>query len=168
MDIFLVIAGFVCCLAGIVGSVLPALPGVSVSWIGLLLLHFTSKSPDNYYLLTTTLVLTLLISFLDYYLPSRGTKAAGGSRYAVYGTNVGLLVGILFPIPLGFLIGPFLGAFLGEFIFAKAPISIAIKAAFGSFIALMGSMVIKVLCSILFLVIFVWKFYQYDLIRLFL
>lgn len=167
MDIFLVTAGLLCCLFGIVGSILPGLPGVSVSWVGLLLIHLTSLSTVNYYLLGTTLFVTIVISILDFYLPSRGVKWGGGSKYAVYGTNIGLLVGIIFPVPLGFLIGPFLGAFLGEFVFAKTRFELALKAAFGSFIALMGSIIIKVLCAILFLIIYFVKFSEYDLIRLF-
>ena len=43
MDIFLIILGVLCLLAGLAGCFLPVLPGPPVSYVGLLLLHFTDK-----------------------------------------------------------------------------------------------------------------------------
>jgi len=47
LDIFLLILGFVFCLGGIAGSVLPVLPEPPIAWIGLLLLHLTDAVPIN-------------------------------------------------------------------------------------------------------------------------
>ena len=41
MDIILIICGLILCLAGIVGSVIPVLPGPPFGWGGLLLLEFS-------------------------------------------------------------------------------------------------------------------------------
>ena len=43
MDIVLIILGAVCLLVGLVGCILPVLPGVPVAYGGLWLLHATSK-----------------------------------------------------------------------------------------------------------------------------
>lgn len=42
MDIFLIILGFVCIVVGLVGSVLPALPGPPLSYIGLIVINLAS------------------------------------------------------------------------------------------------------------------------------
>ncbi|MNS24645.1 hypothetical protein D3C72_564980 [compost metagenome] len=119
MDILLLILGFLCVVVGIFGSFLPVLPGPGISWIGLALLYFTDTVPANYWILGIALLITILISVLDYVIPAKGTKRFGGSSYGIWGTNIGLIVGILAPIPFGFIIGPFVGAFIGELIWIK-------------------------------------------------
>ena len=116
MDIVLLIIGFACMIAGILGSFLPVLPGPGLSLIGLVLLYFTNAVPMNYWMLGVCSVITIVISILDYVIPAKGTKRFGGSTYGIWGTNIGLVVGIFAPIPFGFIIGPFVGAFVGELI----------------------------------------------------
>jgi uncharacterized protein YqgC (DUF456 family) len=86
-----------------------------MSWIGLALLYFTTVIPANYWILSITLLVTIITSILEYIIPSRGTKRFGGSSYGIWGTNIGL-VG-LSPIPFGFLIGAFTGALIGELLY---------------------------------------------------
>ncbi len=151
MDLILVFAGLVCMIVGLLGSVLPILPGAPISWIGLLLLYFTDAVQLNYWILGITLALTIIISILDYVIPAKGTKRFGGSKYGIWGTNIGLVIGIFAPIPLGFLIGPFVGAFIGEMIYNSTDHKRALKAATGSFIGFLASGFIKfVYCAILF------------------
>lgn len=150
MDLLLVAAGFFCMIVGLFGSFLPVLPGPPISWLGLLLLYFTDAVKMNYWILGITLALTIVISILDYVIPAKGTKRFGGSRYGVWGTNIGLVVGIFTPVPLGFLIGPFLGAFIGEMIYNSTDHKRALKAATGSFIGFLASGFIKlVFCTVL-------------------
>ena len=114
MEYFLLFIGFCLMLVGIAGSLLPALPGPPLSWLGLLLIYFCPTIETNYWLLGITLMIAIIISILDYVIPAQGTKFFGGSSYGIWGTNIGLIVGLISPIPFGFLIGPFLGAFIGE------------------------------------------------------
>ena len=161
MDLLLVVAGAVLMILGLLGSFLPVLPGPPLSWFGLLLLYFTDAVPSNYWMLGITLALTIIISILDYVIPSQGTKRFGGSSYGVWGTNIGLVIGIFAPIPFGFLIGPFLGAFIGELIYNSTDHKRALKAATGSFIGFLASGFIKfVYCMILFgiFINICWKF----------
>jgi uncharacterized protein YqgC (DUF456 family) len=104
MDSMLVIIGFCCMLIGVMGF-LPVVPGAPMSWIGLALLYFTTVIPANYWILSITLLVTIITSILEYIIPSRGTKRFGGSSYGIWGTNIGLVAGLLSPIPFGFLIG---------------------------------------------------------------
>lgn len=161
MDALLLILGFICCLVGILGSFLPVIPGPSSSWVGLLLLYFTKTVPNNYWVLGITFLLMLAITILDYIIPSQGTKKFGGTKYGVYGTNVGLLGGLFFP-PLGFIIGPFIGAFIGELLFNPSNKKGALLSATGSFLGFLASTFIKFLfCSSLF-VVFIYVYFTYN------
>lgn len=133
MEYFLLIISLLCMIVGIVGSLLPALPGLPISWLGLLLVYLTPNIETNYWVLGVTLVLTIVISILDYVIPAQGTKKFGGSKYGIWGTNIGLVVGIFAPIPFGFIIGPFAGALIGELIYDSKDTNRATKAAVGSF-----------------------------------
>lgn len=155
MEYILLIFGFLLIIMGIIGSVLPALPGPPMSWIGLLLIYLIPSIKINYWILGITLALTLIITILDYVLPSKGTKKFGGTKYGIWGTNVGLIAGLFFP-PFGFVVGPFLGAFAGEFIYNSKNPKGAFKAAIGSFLGLLASTFMKVLfCGLLLGIYFI-------------
>ncbi|KFF16323.1 DUF456 domain-containing protein [Flavobacterium hydatis] len=160
MDSLLLLLGFICMIVGILGSFLPVLPGISLSWIGLLLLYMTKVVPMNYWVLGITLAVTIVISVLNYIIPAKGTKKFGGSTYGVWGTNIGLVVGIFAPIPFGFIIGPFAGAFIGELIYDSKDHNRALKAATGSFIGFLASSFINFMLCIIFFGLFltiVWQ-----------
>ena len=160
MEYFLLVVGFSLMLLGIVGSILPALPGPPVSWAGILLLYFCPGIETNYWLLSITLVIAVVIGILDYVIPAKGTKYFGGSSYGIWGTNIGLVIGIFAPIPFGFLIGPFVGALIGELIYNSSEGKRALKAATGSFLGFLAGTFMKVLVSFLFLGLFVVLVWQ--------
>jgi uncharacterized protein len=155
MDITLTIIGLVCCIIGLIGSFLPVLPGPILSWIGLFLLYLTEKVENNYWVLGITLIITITISILDYVIPAKGTKRFGGTKYGVWGTNIGLVIGLFFP-PLGFIIGPFVGAFVGELINNSQDKNGALKAALGSFLGFLVSTFMKFMLCLSFLVLFLF------------
>ncbi|WGK66206.1 DUF456 domain-containing protein [Croceiramulus getboli] len=162
MDMILIVFGFLFCIVGVVGSVLPVLPGPPLGWVGLLLLHLTSAVPMNYWFLGITLVLALAIVVLDYVIPAAGTKRFGGSKSGAWGTTIGLIVGIIVPIPFGILIGPFLGAFIGEVFFNKSDNKTALRAAFGSFLGFLTGTFMKLTLSLIFTGLFIYKGIQYS------
>jgi uncharacterized protein YqgC (DUF456 family) len=162
MDIFLLLVGFLLVLLGIVGAILPVLPGPLTGWFGLLALHLTSVIPLNWTFLGITLAIALIIWILDYIIPAMGTKKFGGSKYGVYGTTIGLIIGLFVPIPLGILIGAFLGAFIGELLYDSKDTQRAIKASFGSFIGLLASAFIKFFVTLVYCVLFFSKIWEYK------
>lgn len=162
MDTFLLILGFLLMILGVFGSFMPVLPGPSLSWIGLALLYFTDAVPNNYWILGITLLVTVLISVLDYVIPAKGTKKFGGSSYGVWGTNIGLVIGIFIPIPFGFIIGPFVGAFIGELLNNYKDHNRALKAATGSFIGFLASSFMKFIVCLLFLGLFIAIVWTYK------
>jgi len=160
MDLLLVLLGFICMIVGVFGSFLPVLPGLTSCWVGLLLLYLTKAVENNYWVLGITLLLTVIITVLDYVIPAKGTKKFGGSSYGIWGTNIGLIVGILSPIPFGVIIGPFVGAFLGELFYDSKNHQRALKAATGSLLGFLASSFINFMFCIIFLGIFlsiVWQ-----------
>ena len=162
MDIFLVILGFIFACLGIIGSFLPVLPGPITSWVGLLLLHLTKAVPQNWTFLGITLAIAVIIFFLDYFIPAMGTKRFGGTKYGVYGTTIGLIIGLISPIPFGILIGAFTGALVGELIYDSKDTNRAIKASFGAFLGFLASATIKFSISMVFLVLFIVKFFEHS------
>jgi uncharacterized protein YqgC (DUF456 family) len=162
MDSILVIIGFCCMLIGVIGSFLPVVPGAPMSWVGLALLYFTTVIPANYWVLSITLLVTIITSILEYIIPSRGTKRFGGSSYGIWGTNIGLVAGLLSPIPFGFLIGAFTGALIGELLHDSKNHKRAWKAAAGSFIGFLASSFMQFLICVLFLGLYISLVWRYK------
>ena len=160
MDLFLVLLAGLLMFVGVLGSFLPILPGIPVSWIGLLVLHLTAAVPMNYSFLGITLFITIIIFALQYAIPALGTKYLGGSRSGMIGATLGLVAGIFIPIPFAILIAPFVGAYIGE-VMNKADSRTALKAASGSFIGLLASAFMEFIVTVIFLFLFfyqLWKF----------
>lgn len=144
MDIFLIILGAICLLVGILGCVLPVLPGVPLAYCGLLLLHATDKVQFSWQFLVIWAVVTIVVQVLDSVVPIWGTKKLGGSKMGVWGSTLGLLVGLFFG-PWGIVLGPFLGAVVFELIDGKNT-RLALKAGWGSFVGLMTGTILKLIC----------------------
>lgn len=105
MDIFLLILGIAAVVTGILGSILPFLPGPPITWVGLLLLYFSGSDTISLRALMITGIITLIIAALDYLLPVVSTKRFGGTRYGRIGATLGTIIGLFFA-PLGIIIGP--------------------------------------------------------------
>ncbi|HPL94924.1 MAG TPA: DUF456 domain-containing protein [Paludibacteraceae bacterium] len=143
METFLIILAFILIVLGILGSILPVLPGVPVSYVGILLLHFTEKVQFSTQFLIFWLVMVILVQVLDYLVPIWGTKKFGGSKRGIWGCAIGMVVGLFFG-PWGIILGPFLGAIVGELSSGKQTQS-AIKAGFGSFIGFLLGVISKLI-----------------------
>jgi uncharacterized protein YqgC (DUF456 family) len=146
IDTLLVIMGGICILVGIVGCILPVLPGPLISYAGLILLQLTTRHPFTLKFLLIFAILTIFVTILDYVMPIYGTKTVKGSKYGFWGSAIGLIIGvILFPL-VGIILGPLIGAFVGEFITGKN-LDKAFKSTLGSFIGFMTATVIKLALS---------------------
>lgn len=143
METFLIILAFILIVLGILGSILPVLPGVPVSYVGILLLHFTEKVQFTTQFLIFWLVMVILVQVLDYLVPIWGAKKFGGSKRGIWGCAIGMVVGLFFG-PWGIILGPFLGAIVGELSGGKQTQS-AIKAGFGSFIGFLLGVISKLI-----------------------
>ena len=145
---------------GILGSFLPVLPGVPLSWVGLLLLYLAPSVPINYWVLGIAFILAAIIYALQLVIPAMGTKKYGGSKAGMWGATIGLLIGIFVPIPLGIIIGAFAGAFIGEII-NKSDSKSALRAPYGSFIGLLASTFMEMVVAVGFLIFFSYKAWEF-------
>ncbi len=165
MDIFLIILGAISLLVGLLGCVLPVLPGVPLAYLGLWLLHWTDKVQFSWQFLVIWGIVTVVVQVLDFVIPIWGTKKFGGSKWGTWGSTIGLVVGMLMG-PLGIILGPFVGAVFGELLyFNRYPNAVvkendsqlnqAIRAGIGSFIGFLTGSFLKILCCSLMIFYFV-------------
>ena len=144
MDIFLLIVAFLLMLVGIIGCIVPGLPGVPLAYAGLWVAQATDRIDFSWQMLLVWGIVTIVVSVLDYVVPAWGTKRFGGTKYGVWGSTLGVFVG-LFLGPWGVIIGPLAGAILGEMLGGKQ-VEEALKAGWGSFIGLLFGTVLKLIC----------------------
>ena len=85
MDILLIILGAICLLVGFAGCFLLVLPGPPLSYLGLILLHFTDRVQFSVTQLVIWGVLVIVVQLLDYLTPVLGTKYGGGSKWGNWG-----------------------------------------------------------------------------------
>jgi len=103
-------------LAGLAGSVLPALPGVPLVFGGLVMAAWADDFQRVGWITLTFLGLLTLISFvIDFAATALGAKRVGATKLAIVGAAVGAIAGIFLGIP-GLILGPFVGAVAGELI----------------------------------------------------
>jgi uncharacterized protein YqgC (DUF456 family) len=150
-DYILLILGIIFMIIGIIGCLVPVLPGPPLSFLGLILLHISRFGNFTAPTLITLGAITVVVTVMDYIVPVWGTKKFGGSKYGTRGATVGLIIGF-FLGPLGIILGPLIGAFVGEMIF-KDDLSYAFKAGFGSLLGFLTGIGLKLAAS------FVMTFY---------
>ena len=103
-------------LVGIAGTVLPALPGAPLVFVGLLVGAWADGFQKvGWFTLVVLALLTAFTLVIDLLATRHGAQRAGASPLAVAGAVVGTLAGLFLSLP-GLILGPFVGAFLGEYL----------------------------------------------------
>jgi uncharacterized protein len=153
MDYLLLILGIVLMLVGIIGCLVPVLPGPPLSFLGIILLHLSRFGQFTTTSLIVFAAITEVVSVLDYIVPVWGTRQFGGSKYGTRGATIGLIIGI-FLGPAGIIIGPLMGAVVGELLF-KDDMKYALKAGFGSLLGFMTGIGLKLAASLVMTFYFV-------------
>ena len=134
-------------IVGLVGCLLPVIPGPPLSWVALLLLFVAGGSEMSSGFLIAWLVVTVAVTILDYVVPSWVTRKTGGSKAAARGTMVGLLLGLIFFPPWGMIAGAFLGALVSEIVFNGSDLAKSLRPAFGSFLGFLLGTGLKLIAS---------------------
>ena len=139
--------------AGIVGLILPALPGPLLLFAGL---WVAAWAEGFVFVGATTLialaVMAALASLADFIAGAFGARRYGASPRSVAGAALGALIGLFFGLP-GLLLGPFLGALLGE-LSARRDLAAAGRAGWGATIGLVLGTAAKVALGIAMLALF--------------
>jgi len=128
--------------AGIIGVIVPAIPGTLLVFAGL----FVAAAIDGFtkvgWLTILILALLTLASYaVDFIASTLGAKRVGASKLSLIGAMLGMLVGLFFGIP-GMVIGPFAGAVIGELIVKRDPVQ-AGKAGLAAWIGMLVATIVK-------------------------
>lgn len=153
MDYLLLAIAIILMIVGIAGCLLPVLPGPPLSYLGLVVLHFSRFADISKNLFIILAIVAVVVTVIDYVVPIWGTRRFGGSKYGMRGATVGLIIG-LFLGPFGIIIGPFIGAVVGELIF-RDDIKYALRAGFGSLLGFLTGVGLKLAASLLMTFYFV-------------
>lgn len=148
LDILFSVLGAILIIVGILGCIIPLLPGIPLSYLGIILLHFTSRVEYSPKFLIIWGIVVILVQLLDYYIPIWGTKKLGGGTKGAWGSAIGVVFGLFLIPPYGIILFPFLGAVIGELIDNKEP-RVALKAGFGAFIGFLAGTMIKLAVAII-------------------
>ena len=154
METLLIILALVFGIVGLLGSILPALPGAPLSFAGLLLLLPCEGADISSTALWLTGIFLVIVSILDYIAPVWLTNLSGGGKQATRASMAGLLAGLFFFPPWGLIIGPFVGAFIGE-LMEGASKGKALKVALMSFVGFLLTTGLKIMYSgvLLFMIV---------------
>ena len=117
MDVFCLLLSFLLILAGVIGCVVPMLPGPAIAYCGVLALLPTRFAPSTTACIAFGVACAVVLA-LDYVVPAYGAKRFNCSRMGVAGCMAGTFVGMFF-MPWGVIAGPFIGAVVGEIAVGK-------------------------------------------------
>ena len=159
LSIILAIVAGVLLIVGFFGTFVPVLPGAPLAWAGLLAAYFSEYCNISILGLVITGIFAVLVSIMDNILPITMTQKFGGSKAAVTGATVGLIIGF-FVGPLGIILGPFFGAILGELFHQHGQTEGVFKAGFGAFIGFLTGTGIKMICVLCFIWYYAVSFFK--------
>lgn len=138
---------------GLLGTVLPVLPGLPVMFAGMLLAAWAGGFQHIGAGTLVVLGLLVLLSIIvDLAASIIGAKRSGASQKGLWGAGIGGFAGIFFGIP-GLVAGPFLGASLGEMAHGR-PWRDASRIGLGTWLGLILGAVLKLLLALAMLVVF--------------
>lgn len=146
-------------LIGLVGCFLPALPGIPVIFVAVLLQHFFNQNAQYpIWVLISIAMVVIGVMIIQNLIPIWGTKKFGASKWAIRGSIVGLILGIFTSIfgVIGIFILPFIGAVLGELLIAKKDLQTSLKAGFGAFLGILASSIFEFIFAFGLTGIFIW------------
>lgn len=132
---------------GIIGSVLPVMPGPIFSFIGLVLLYFGKPDSISIFSLAVLGIVMVVLIIADYIAPILGAKFSGASKSGLVGAILGCLVGIVFFPPIGMFIGAFIGAVVGEMADGKKAMG-AMKAGVGTLLGSIFMIILQIVFSV--------------------
>ena len=138
-----------------IGLVYPIIPSVLFIFAGFIVYGlFFSFADLPWWFWVIEVLFTVLLFAADTVANIIGVKKFGGSKAAMWGSTIGLLIGP-FVIPfLGIILGPFLGAVIAEIVIMKQSLQTALKVGVGSVVGFLTSVVTKGTIQIVMIMVF--------------
>jgi len=157
LQVLVVILTAILMLTGLLGSVLPILPGAPLILLGAFIYAWhTDFVVITLGTLIVLLILTLFSQALDYVASVIGAKKFGGSRWGMGGAFLGGIIGLFLGGILGIIIGPFLGALIFELIHGRG-MTASFKIGLGTLVGFLGGALGKVVIAMIMIGIFLIK-----------
>jgi uncharacterized protein YqgC (DUF456 family) len=154
MELFWWLFTIVLFAVGLIGTVLPVIPGTTIILAAAIIhrMMLGAEKSIGWRSIAILLLLTLATYALDFLGGYFGAKYFGATKWGMFGAVIGALVGIVFGI-IGLFIGPVIGAITGEFIAGKRLID-AGRAGWGSLLGNLGGMIGKLVVALVMITIF--------------
>ena len=154
MELFWWLFTLVLFAVGLIGSVLPAVPGATII-LAAAVIHRIMLGPEKsigWRGIVILVLLTLATYALDFLSGYFGARYFGATKWGTFGAIIGAIVGLFFGI-IGLFIGPVIGAIAGEFFAGKRMID-AGRAGWGSLLGNLGGMIGKLVIALVMITIF--------------
>lgn len=140
-------------LVGVAGIILPALPGVPLVFVGLLIAAWTEGfNRVGWVPLLVLGVLTVISIIVDVVSTVVGAQKVGASRLALLGAAIGTIVGLFF-MPIGLFAGPFIGALIGEYLHGRH-LGQATKVGMGTWLGIVLGVALKLALAATMIAVF--------------
>lgn len=148
------ILSIVVLIAGLVGAVIPILPGLPLAFFGALIFAWITKfqiiTPLGLVALAGLAIVSLLV---DYFSGLISSRYAGASWLGALGALLGSIIGLIFFGLPGIILGPAIGVLIFEII-ARRPAKTATKIAGGTLLGSVISIITGGILALIFLIIF--------------
>lgn len=154
MEVFWWLAAIVIMAIGLIGSVVPVVPGTTIILVAAVI-HRLALGADRslgWSALVAMLLLTLLSYAIDAAAGYLGAKRFGATKWGLIGCAVGAFLGLFFGL-FGIFVGPVIGAIAGEVIAGKQ-IMKAGRAGWGTFLGSIAGLIAKLFLGLIMIVIF--------------
>jgi len=154
MELFWWLITIVLFAVGLIGTVLPVIPGTTII-LAAAAIHRVMLGPEKsigWRTMSILVLLTLATYGLDFLGGYFGAKYFGATKWGTFGAIIGAFLGLFFGI-IGLFIGPVIGAIAGEFIAGKKMIA-AGRAGWGSLLGNLAGMMGKLLIALAMITLF--------------
>jgi len=159
MHVFVIIVTVFLMLVGLIGAVLPVIPGPALVLAGALLYGWYGDfAIITWGVLAVLAALASVSIVLDYAASLIGARAFGAGRWGLIGACIGACAGFVIANVPGAVAGLFLGACVTELVRGR-DLRTALKIGFGTFAGFLAGTVGKFLITLAMIVIFVWQLF---------
>jgi uncharacterized protein YqgC (DUF456 family) len=154
MELFWWLFTIVLFAVGLIGTVLPIIPGTTIILAAAVIhrMMLGAEKSIGWGSIAVLVLLTLATYALDFLGAYFGAKYFGATKWGMFGAIFGALAGLFFGI-IGLFVGPVIGALVGEFIAGKKMID-AGRAGWGSLVGNLGGMIGKLVIALIMITIF--------------
>ena len=158
METTLIILAILFSIIGIIGCIIPGLPGHPLNYIAMWCVQWAIH-PFSNTLMIVFGILTVVVFALDYLIPLWTGKKFGATRQGIIGSIAGMMLGI-FLTPVGMILGMIAGAIIGDMVAGRTGAQ-ATKSGIATFIGTLASIGLKLVVGGIMTSIVAYKLIAY-------